>query len=143
MTMQSGGSPSPGDPIGVGAVNVRHLRHISVNYYATATGGNVAVGPVVPAGKRRMVFYVKIWHDSPDAQVLSLFRDGAVGAVPLDDVSLPGSGAGGFSGIGDQMWDYSLNIESPVYILEPGEQLGMGVPVDVNGYILINCYDEP
>jgi len=125
-------------------VTIRHLRHISRNYYGLAAAGVfAAIGAAVPAGKRRYIFFVRVWHDSPNSQFIRIFRDGNVGAVPMDYFQLPGIGAlVGFE-VGNPIAELALNIETPIYILESGEQLGIGSPLVTNSYILVCGYDEP
>ena len=125
-------------------VTIRHLRHISRNYYGTAApGAFAAIGAAVPAGKRRYIFFVRVWHDSPNTQIISLFRDGAVGAVPMDYFQLPGIGPlVGFE-VGNPIAELALNIETPIYILESAQTLGIGSALLTNSYILACGYDEP
>ena len=127
-------------------VEQTHVRTIAVNYYDTNAGGaNVALGGVVPTvlRTRRFIYYLKISHDSAAPQLLNLWRDGAAGIVPLDDLYLAGFGGGGLAENGDSSFEMCLNIESPFYILESGEQFGFRSPGGVNSYCLITCYDEP
>ncbi len=134
------------------AVDKRHLRHIATNYYGTtpvAVGGRAAIGAAVPVGKRRYFFYAKIWHDTlavPGAPaVVELYRDGAVGAAFLDYMSLSGSGAAPVIDSGEPFLELCIDIETPMYILEGGEILGIGNPVAAADtyYFLGTAYDEP
>jgi hypothetical protein len=127
------------------ARNRSHLRQLSRNYYGTSVGGgpNVAIGAAVPVGKQRFIFLVRVWHNNVFPSLVSLFRDGIAGAVPLDYFDLPGiGGVAGFE-IGDTSLELALNIESPIYILESGEQLGLGFLAANNSHILVCGYDEP
>jgi len=126
------------------AVDRRHLRHISRNYYGPAGPGLVAaVGAVVPLGRRRYLFFVRVWHNSPAPQRVNLFRDGGVGAVPLDICFLPGSGLTIGYEIGSGVVELAKNVETPIYMLESGQTLGIGSPAATTSYILACGYDEP
>ena len=127
-------------------VEQTHVRTIAVNYYDTnGGGGNVALGLAVPTvlRTRRFIYYLKISHDSAAPQLFHLYRDGIVGAVPLDDLYLAGFGGGGLAENGSSAFEMCINIESPFYILESGQQFGFSSPGGVNAYCLITCYDEP
>lgn len=125
-------------------VNIKHLRQIARNDYGVAAAGVfAAVGNVVPLGKRRYIFFVRVWQDNVAPQFIRIFRDGNVGAVPLDITHLPGVGTLANFVIGDPVCEICMNIETPVYILESGEQLGIGSPLATNSYILACGYDEP
>ena len=119
------------------------LRDISVNLRGTAIAGNVAIGAAVPTGKRRFIYWVRMSHDSPQPQRFNFFRDGAVGAVALDSMYLSGSGAGALSAAGDTNYEMKVQIDSPFYILESGQRLGVSSPAGVNVYVVVVCYDEP
>jgi hypothetical protein len=138
------------------AINREHLRQVSRTLYGTCTKSTkAAVGAAVPAGKRRYIHYAKVWHNGTSADgtpnTVSLYRDGATGAVGLDILPLPGSGIqatsnGDFRDIGAPGIEQSLNIDTPIYILESAETLGIGVDAGSgpdNAYILVNYYDEP
>lgn len=130
------------------AVTRSHLRQISRNAYATTTiGANAALGPVVPAGKKMHVHYAKFWQDGQTGKIVILFRDGATGSVALDYQSLPGYGAsGGMEGAGEPHIELSLNIDTSIYILESGQQMGIGSAAVIgpaNAFGLIGYYFEP
>jgi hypothetical protein len=133
-------------------VDRQHLRLLSRSLYGTVALGTVkaAVGAAVPSGKRRHIHYSKVWHDGTSgdgsSHVVFLYRDGATGASALDVAILPGTGSGNFANIGDPSEILALNIDTPIYILESGETLGIGVLASVgadNAYILVNYFDEP
>lgn len=130
------------------ATQKSHVRDIAATYYQTANGGaNGLVGPVVPVGKRMHVVYAKIAHTSTTPCVLSMFRDGAGMSVPLDVNYIPGSGTNGVGGdfrdLGEASIDFHESIESPIYILEAGQQIGFDSQPAVTVYVTITAYIEP
>lgn len=128
------------------AVDKKHLRLICNNYYAMQVGaGSSAVpGTLVPAGQRMYIFYVKVWQNNATPELIDLYRDGAGGFVDLDRMMIPGSGAGPAVDLGEQILQIGMNIETPIYILEPTEELGIGSPpAGPNVAILVNAFLEP
>jgi hypothetical protein len=134
------------------AVDRGHLRHLSRTLYGSCAGATAAaVGAVVPTGKRRYIHYVKVWQNGVGGNgtphIVVILNAGTSNA--MDCFCLAGSGLStyDFEDIGEPLAQETFNVDTPVYVLESGQQLGISslsdpTPPD-NSYILVNYYDEP
>ena len=121
------------------AIDNQHLREIAQNAFTLVNGGiATAVGGVVPANKKRYIYFLKLVTISIAVDNVYLWRNGAAGTIPFDSCRIPGVGAGF---IGMPYLVLGSDIDFPIYILGPGEQLGVTMSPAVN-YAFISFYDE-
>ena len=109
--------------------NKKDLRTISQNIVGAAGAAVfLPIGAAVPANRKRYIYFLKLTNPAVVPQVVTLSRDGAVGASILDVIRVPGD-AGPVGGIGQGMKVMGEDILAPIYILMPGETLGASIPV--------------
>ena len=118
----------------------RFLRQVSDQAYNSETNaGAVAVGTAVPAGKRRVIYRVIISNSSTTLADVTLHTDGATAAAGtiIDRLNVLSNA------VPRGIQTRGRNINTPVYILTTGQQLGLRINTGATTiHITILFYDD-